>query len=86
MHPLVTAITRRDGHRCTHAVACCEPAAVVVATNPALNFPNVARLGMAELIAVCEKHARDRRNTGDRMREAAAAEALAAAQLTLFTV
>ncbi|MFG2623215.1 hypothetical protein ACGFXC_36975 [Streptomyces sp. NPDC048507] len=79
------AVTRRDGRLCRGAPDCWELATVLTPADPAVPLLDAARLPAADLTAVCGPHADAAARAGLRTREAAAAAALASAQLDLFT-
>ncbi|MFD5489491.1 hypothetical protein ACFWIV_28955 [Streptomyces virginiae] len=78
------AVTRRDGRLC-RASGCWELATVLTPADPAVTLQDAVSLPAGDLTAVCAPHAADAARTGRRIREAAAAVALASAQLALFT-
>ncbi|MFD8147351.1 hypothetical protein [Streptomyces sp. NPDC059708] len=78
-HPFFRLVTRRDGATCADP-ACGCPATILTPADPALRLVDAVRLTAAGLLAVCPAHAHQR------ARKTAAAQALAAAQLPLFTI
>lgn len=84
-HRVFRAVTRRDGRLCRGAPDCWELATVLTPTDPAVRLVDAVRLPAAALTAVCAPHAADAARAGRRIREEAAAAALASAQLDLFT-
>ncbi|MEV7442005.1 hypothetical protein AB0O22_12735 [Streptomyces sp. NPDC091204] len=83
-NPVFRAVTRRDGRLCRTA-GCWELATVLTPTDPAVRLVDAAHLPADALTAVCAPHAAEADRAGRRIREAAAAAALASAQLDLFT-
>ncbi|MFJ3728655.1 hypothetical protein ACIPYQ_39650 [Streptomyces sp. NPDC090045] len=83
-HAVFRAVTRRDGRLC-RAAGCWDLATVLTPADPAVRLVEAVRLPAEDLAAVCAVHAADADRAGRRIREAAAAAALAADQLDLFT-
>ncbi|MFJ6481165.1 hypothetical protein ACIQK6_13725 [Streptomyces sp. NPDC091682] len=79
------AVVRRQGRLCRAAPACWELATALVPADPAVRLADAVRLAPADLLAVCGPHADAADRAGRRIREEAAAAALASAQLGLFT-
>ncbi|MEV6679474.1 hypothetical protein AB0N09_21855 [Streptomyces erythrochromogenes] len=84
-HRVFRAVVARAGRLCHGAADCFELATVLVPTDPAVRLVGAATLPPEALTAVCAPHAADAARTGRHIREAAAAAALASAQLALFT-
>ncbi|MGW2582592.1 hypothetical protein ACWCYZ_14875 [Streptomyces virginiae] len=78
------AVTRRDGRLCRTS-GCWELATVLTPADPAVRLVDAVHLPTDALTAVCAPHAADADRAGRRIREEAAAAALASDQLALFT-